>query len=435
METAVAFEYCNPRALLDAADMSSSYVRITDLAITWHLYFGEGQLIYASNTADPFERLERYLRSLADIVPGITKEVRNDMRSRFGNEADYRSQENATGLCSDYGALSWAVSELYVDSITAGTLASKITAEVIEGYIQLPEANYQVERRSLTNLPVFCRLNLEPFLQRVEERLKVWRSLGPHLLSPYQRPYLASKSMALTRLKERRVKQLSKLLVGFNFRQLGTIVGQDELLFAQRLYPLMADRIILLRPPLSPFDKLPYPSDDGSDSANRGNEKSYQDPFEAEDDEPEHTAIQIGPLASAEPSEDTLGIDSATTATWRLACVDPGEILVNAISPLIADAEIAIEQHQDPTQALSAFTNNPPDLVFLQAHMPVVDGYELCTLMRKSPLLKNTPIILVTSKKSLFDGARIKMAGATDTLASPYSAKDLLALIFRHLSS
>ncbi len=435
METAVAFEYCNPRALLDVADMSSSYVRISDRAITWHLYFGEGQLIYASNSADPFERLERYLRGLADIVPSITKEVRNDMRNRFGHEADYRSQYNTTGICGDYGALSWAVSELYVDSITAGTLASKITAEVMEGYIQLPEANYKVERCSLVNLPIYCRLNLEPFIQRVEERLKVWHSLAPHLLSPYQRPYLANKSMALTRLKERRVKQLSKLLVGFNFRQLGTIVGQDELLFAQRLYPLMADQIILLRQPLSPFDKLPYPNSDTPTSFFKPARQSYQDPFEAENDEPEHTAIQIGPLASAEPSEDTLGIDSTTTATWRLACVDPGEILVNAISPLIADAEIAIEQHPDPTQALSAFTTNPPDLVFLQAHMPVVDGYELCTLMRKSPLLKNTPIILVTSKKGLFDGARIKMAGATDTLASPYSAKDLLALIFRHLSN
>jgi len=435
VETAVAFEYCNPRALLNVADASSRYVRLSDRAITWHLYFGEGQLVYASNSADPFERLERYLRGLADIVPGMTKEVRNDMRSRFGNEADYKSQYNAFGLCGDYGALSWAVSELYVDSITAGTLASKITAEVMEGYIQLPEANYQIERRSLTNMPVFCRLNLKPFLQRVEERLKVWRSLSPHLLSPYQRPYLASKSMALTRLKERRVKQLSKLLVGFNFRQLGTIVGQDELLFAQRLYPLMADRIILLRQPLSPFDKLPYPADSEGASTLKTDESTYQDPFDVDDSEPDHTVIQIGPLASAEPSEDTLGIDSATTATWRLACIDPGEILVNAISPLIADAEIAIEQHRDPTQALSALTHKPPDLIFLQANMPVVDGYELCTLMRKSPLLKNTPIILVTSKKGLFDGARIKMAGATDALASPYSAKELLALIFRHLSN
>ncbi len=439
METAVAFEYCNPRTLLtDAAKVSSSYVRISDRAITWHLYFADGQLVYASNTAEPFERLERHLKALADIIPGITKEVRHGMRDRFGNSMEYHAQETATGLCGDYGALAWAVSELYVDSITAGTLASKVTAEVMEGYIQLPEANYQVERRSLTNMPVFCRLQLDSFLPRVEERLEVWRSLAPHLLSPYQRPYLASKSMALTRLKERRVKQLSKLLVGFNFRQLGTIVSQDELLFAQRLYPLIADRIILLRPPLNPFDKLPYPSGEAETSAALRSppieSDNYQDPFESEE-KPEQTAIQIGPLATAEPSEDTLGIDNAATATWRLACVDPGEVLVNAIKPLIADAEIAIEQVQDPTQALSAFTSNPPDLVFLQANMPIVDGYELCNLMRKSPMLKNTPIILVTSKKGLFDSAKIRMAGATDTLASPYSAKQLLGIIFRHLSN
>lgn len=436
METAVAFEYCNPVTLLNhAAETRSSYICLSDRAINWHLYFGDGQLVYASNSAEPFERLERHLRGLADIVPGLTKTVRNDMRDRFNNEEN-RLQENATGLCGDYAALSWAVSELYIDSITAGTLASKVTAEVMEGYIQLPEANYQVERRSLTNMPVFCQLTLGTFLQRVEERLKVWRSLSPHLLSPYQRPYLASKSMALTRLKERRVKQLSKLLVGFNFRQLGTIVGQDELLFAQRLYPLMADRIILLRPPLSPFDKLPYPKEEEQKPSSRDlPSSSFEDPLQPEE-KPTQTVIQIGPLASAEPSEDTLGIDnSAATATWRLVCVDPGELLFNAITPLIADAEITIEQVKDPTQALSAFTNQPPDLIFLQANMPVIDGYELCTLIRKSPLLKNTPVILVTSKKGLFDSAKIRMAGATDALASPYGKKELLALIFRHLSN
>ncbi|NJN29174.1 MAG: hypothetical protein HC824_00880 [Synechococcales cyanobacterium RM1_1_8] len=267
METAVAFEFCHPRSVLAAAAASNiSHVQLSDPAITWHLYFREGQLVYASNSADPFERLERHLRSLAGLLTALDKDVRNEMRSRFSEDGDPQAPGSPTtdlchdtGLCHDYGAIAWAVQELYIDAISAGTLASKITAEVMEGYIQLPEANYGIKRQVLPQLPIFCTLQIVPFLERVEERLAVWRSLAPHLVSPYQRPYLASKTLARTRLKEDRVNQLSKLLVGFNFRQLGMIVRQDELLFAQRLYPLMADQIILLRSPLFPFDKLPYP--------------------------------------------------------------------------------------------------------------------------------------------------------------------------------
>lgn len=430
METAAAFEYCHPLTLLTSqASSGASYVRLGDRHLTWHLYFDQGHLVYASHSADPFERLERQLRSLADLLPALTKPVRNEMRSRFAGEG-----HQAASICADYGAIAWAVGELYIDAITAGTLCSKITAEVIEAYVQLPEANYQVQRQMLRELPVFCSLQISSLLSQVDERLKVWRSLAPHLLSPYQRPYLASKRMARTRLKEKRVQQLTKLLVGFNFRQLGMIVGQDELLFAQRLYPLIADRIILLRPPISPFDYLPYPLHEDDCAEDQG-----EDPSAFLQERPEQTLLQIGPIVDVEPSEDTLGIGDEAVAggqtTWQIACVDPGETLVKAIQPLIEDAAIAIAKINDPTQALANFAQHQPDLVFLQTAMEGVDGYELCTLMRKSPPLQNTPIILVTQKKGLFDGARAKMVGATDALASPYSAKDLLSVIFRYLSN
>jgi chemotaxis family two-component system response regulator PixG len=37
-----------------------------------------------------------------------------------------------------------------------------------------------------------------------------------------------------------------------------------------------------------------------------------------------------------------------------------------------------------------------PDLILLDVEMPNLDGYELCSLLRKHSLFKNTPIIMVT---------------------------------------
>ncbi|NJN29175.1 MAG: response regulator [Synechococcales cyanobacterium RM1_1_8] len=127
--------------------------------------------------------------------------------------------------------------------------------------------------------------------------------------------------------------------------------------------------------------------------------------------------------------------NSALAANWHIACIDPDPALTQTIRPLIDGAEISLVQITDPTQALSLFAQTPPNLIFLQAQMPVIDGYELCSLMRKSPSLKNKPIILILPKKSLLDNARVKMAGATDALDSQCSGKDLLRMIFRYLSS
>lgn len=434
METAVAFEYCHPRALLETQPRSGATLfTLSDRHLTWHFYFDQGDLVYGSNSADPFERLERHLRSLADQLPALSRTVRDEMRRRFAGML-----QQPAAVCADYDAIAWSVGELYVDAISAGTLCHHITAEVLEAYLQLPEAHYRIHHQPLaTPLPVFCKFPPETLFAEAEERLQAWKNLVPQVRSPYQRPYLVSKSLARKRLKENRVQQLRKLLVGFNFRQLGMITGQDDLRFAQRLHPLIAGGVIALRPPVEPFIYLPYPlgsESEGSLGEESQGEESTGEPSAFQATLPEPTALHMGLIAPGDSPEDTLGIgDRSGTPAWTIACVDPDDTLAKVIRPLVEDAAMAIVQIEDPTQALVDFTNRPPDLVFVQTAMAGIDGYELCTLMHKSPLLQNTPIILVSPKRGLFDGARAKLAGATDALASPYEAKELVNLIFRYL--
>jgi two-component system, chemotaxis family, response regulator PixG len=69
----------------------------------------------------------------------------------------------------------------------------------------------------------------------------------------------------------------------------------------------------------------------------------------------------------------------------------------------------------------------------LDVGMPRVDGYELCRLLRKHPLFKKIPIIMVTGNTGLIDRARAKMSGTTDYMTKPFTQADLLKMVFRHL--
>jgi twitching motility two-component system response regulator PilG len=66
--------------------------------------------------------------------------------------------------------------------------------------------------------------------------------------------------------------------------------------------------------------------------------------------------------------------------------------------------------------------------------MPNLDGYELCSLLRRHPSFKNTPIIMVTGNTGFIDRAKAKLVGASGYLTKPFTQPELLKMVFKHLS-
>ncbi|WP_017303890.1 response regulator [Spirulina subsalsa] len=71
---------------------------------------------------------------------------------------------------------------------------------------------------------------------------------------------------------------------------------------------------------------------------------------------------------------------------------------------------------QDSTQALPILLQHKPDLILLDLVMPVVNGYELCTHLRRVPHFKSIPVVLMTGNKSIIDRIRAKQVGATEII-------------------
>lgn len=74
-------------------------------------------------------------------------------------------------------------------------------------------------------------------------------------------------------------------------------------------------------------------------------------------------------------------------------------------------------------QALVLFNRVVPDLILLDVEMPKINGFEVCSAIRKSPIGKTIPIIMLTSRD---DDQAIKLAfsaGATDYICKPVNLK------------
>jgi len=411
------------RELLKSLELSrDGCVYVVRDRIRWSFYIQRGKLVYAAHSLDSFERLERHLRSLSREVSSLNDQVRSQLRLMFDDPSPDNAKYKVTSeiLCVEYLAILWLVDENYLPKPMAGKLVARIIQEVVEAFLCLPDGVFNGIYYDHFLKETYCSLSIDRILEVVTQRLQTWYKLGPTIFSPYQCPYLVSQTAAEKRMSPETVQRLGRMLRGFNFCQLGALLAKDPLAIAKQLTPLISDGAILLRDPLSPFDLLP---------------RTYYLAPEEEQENIEKLADTFNDEARSDEDISSLSqiFTQKSSKTWKIVCIDDSESMLSIISSYLGTEDFQVTLIQDSMKALMKITSIRPDLILLDIGMPNVDGYKLCSLIRKSSSLKDIPIVMVTGNKGLIDRARSRIAGATDYLTKPFVQSDLLKMIMRHL--
>ena len=79
--------------------------------------------------------------------------------------------------------------------------------------------------------------------------------------------------------------------------------------------------------------------------------------------------------------------------------------------------------------ALKAVGEAPPDLLILDLNLPVVDGTEVCRLLRARPATASLPIIMLTARTGETDRVSGLDLGADDYVTKPFSLRELAARV------
>jgi twitching motility two-component system response regulator PilG len=139
------------------------------------------------------------------------------------------------------------------------------------------------------------------------------------------------------------------------------------------------------------------------------------------------------PTTKANPTGSFQG-KQLTKSTYTIACIDDSPTVLNAINSFLDDKSFSVVMINDPVRALMQVVRIKPDLILLDVEMPNLDGYELCSLLRKHSLFKNTPIVMVTGNTGFLDRAKAKLVRASGYLTKPFNQSELLKMVFKHLS-
>jgi len=100
---------------------------------------------------------------------------------------------------------------------------------------------------------------------------------------------------------------------------------------------------------------------------------------------------------------------------------------IYSLTTIIENAGANLICAYDGKEALSKLEKNPDvDIVLMDTHMPVMNGFEAIAQLRKNPRFQHLPVLALMQNDNSGDQEKCKLAGASDCLTKPLSTGQLL---------
>ncbi len=116
----------------------------------------------------------------------------------------------------------------------------------------------------------------------------------------------------------------------------------------------------------------------------------------------------------------------------KVVLIDDSNTIRRSGEIFLSQAGCQVVLAEDGFDGLSKVVDNKPDIIFVDVMMPRLDGYQTCALIKNHHDFRNTPVIMLTSKDTLFDRARGKLVGSDQYLIKPFNKKSLIETVITH---
>lgn len=116
----------------------------------------------------------------------------------------------------------------------------------------------------------------------------------------------------------------------------------------------------------------------------------------------------------------------------KVMIIDDSNTIRRSAEIFLTQAGCQVILAEDGFDALAKITDHLPDVIFVDIMMPRLDGYQACSLIKKNPRFRSTPVIMLSSKDGVFDRARGRMVGSDEYLTKPFSKDSLLKAVGNH---
>jgi twitching motility two-component system response regulator PilG len=121
--------------------------------------------------------------------------------------------------------------------------------------------------------------------------------------------------------------------------------------------------------------------------------------------------------------------DLSSLRDVKVMVIDDSNTIRRSAEIFLVQAGCQVVLAEDGFDALAKIADHQPKIIFCDIMMPRLDGYQTCSLIKKNPRFKATPVIMLSSKDGLFDRARGRMVGSDQYLTKPFTKDSLLQTV------
>lgn len=390
----------------------------------WSLYFSFGHLIWASGSVHPTRRLRRHL---SRQMPQVSLKTVSPRDSDSFECWDYHiltilAQRKVTSTEAILAVMRGIIGEVLFDlfqhieiaSVTQQLGTHDTAKEVAASEPSNNPVNFQLNpkigiRPSNSDTGILPRTwtwEVDAALSFTQKTWEQWSALGLALRSPNLALVISKPEELKGETSPSVYKNLVNLINGKRtLRDLAVLLKQDLASVTRSLLPYIRKQTL-------GFIEVP----------------DLPNPF--------LTAAQNSP---PKPRNNAVSDrrKSTATATPRdkrklIACIDDSPQILAIAKNVIETAGYEFLGIDDAVRALPTLLQHQPQVIFLDLVMPIANGYEICSQIRRVSQFKDTPVVILTGKDGIVDRMRAKMVNATDFVNKPVERQKILEVLKKY---
>jgi two-component system, cell cycle response regulator len=110
----------------------------------------------------------------------------------------------------------------------------------------------------------------------------------------------------------------------------------------------------------------------------------------------------------------------------KILLVDDTRLVLELEKSFLKFSEVEVLTAANGAEALEMIRKDPPNLVFMDMNMPVMDGLTACSTLKADPFLSDVPVVMLTTAGRDEDRLRAFQAGCDDYLTKPIDRREFL---------
>ena len=117
----------------------------------------------------------------------------------------------------------------------------------------------------------------------------------------------------------------------------------------------------------------------------------------------------------------------------KILSIDDSKMVHMVIAKTLKAIDVEVLTASNGQEGFEKAQQTSPDLILLDATMPVLDGLEALAKLKEAPDTKNIPVVMLSADAAKENTERATQLGALQFVSKPFTSDGLIAVLLKYI--